>query len=79
VGLGNLKTYGGLRQGSQSYNIDRLKKYLYYGDGTYDDLVNTLLNEAMNDQLESFASFYRGKKLYELPRGWPEIPAKRQR
>jgi len=61
VGLGNLKTYGGLRQGSQSYNIDRLKKYLYYGDGTYDDLVNTLLNEAMNDQLESLLHFTEGK------------------
>jgi len=45
VWIRQFETYGGLRQGSQSYNIDRLKKYLYYGDGTYDDLVNTLLNE----------------------------------
>jgi hypothetical protein len=67
--LSLLRTYGGLRQGSDSYNASRLMRYLMRGNGQNNMLVEHLFNNVFN--LESFASFYRGKLLYELPHGWP--------
>jgi hypothetical protein len=70
-----LKTYkGGVRQGSLDYNISRLERYLEHGDGKNNVLVNKLLDEASVGRLESFATFYRSRKTYELPLGWPSVP-----
>lgn len=74
--LSSLKTYkGDLRQGSLDYNVSRLERYLDYGDGTHNTLVNRLLDDAYSGQLESFGTFYRSGKTYELPLGWPNVPA----
>lgn len=74
--LSLLKTYkGGLRQGSLDYNISRLERYLDYGDGTHNGLVNKLLDEASMGRLESFGTFYGSRRIYELPMGWPSVPA----
>ncbi|NJD27986.1 MAG: RHS repeat-associated core domain-containing protein [Chloroflexi bacterium] len=75
TGLGRLKTYSGLRQGTAAYNESRLQRYLRYGDGVNDALVNTLLGELRARRLESFATFYRGSTTYELPLLWPGVPA----
>ena len=69
--LSSLKTWGGLRQGSGPYNVSRLQRYLRYGDGTHNVMVNTLRAEAAAGRLESFATFYRSGRIYELPTGWP--------
>jgi YD repeat-containing protein len=68
----------GLRQGSNDYNISRLERYLKYGDGTYNATANQLLNKAYNNDLKSFASFYRAGATYELPVQWPKVPAIRR-
>ena len=77
--LSLLKTYkGGLRQGSDAYNISRLQRYMQYGDGVNDVFARQLLKEAKAGDLESFAAFYRSRSLYELPRTWPSVPAIRR-
>tara|TARA_R110002073_G_scaffold247067_1_gene410034 strand:+ start:15409 stop:22194 length:6786 start_codon:yes stop_codon:yes gene_type:complete len=74
--LSSLRTYkGDLRQGSLDYNISRMERYLDYGNGSHDILVNRLLDDAYTGQLGSFGAFYRSRKVYELPVGWPNIPA----
>ena len=74
--LKSLRVYAGnLRQGSDVYNIDRLRRYLRFGEGTHDAFVKRLLNEAAAGRLESFAAFYRSGTLYELPLTWPTVPA----
>lgn len=73
--LSSLKTYSGLRQGSLDYNISRLERYLDYGNGAHDVFVNQLLNEAAMGQLQSFGTFYRRGRIFELPPGWPAVPA----
>ncbi|MCO6045269.1 hypothetical protein NG895_15260, partial [Aeoliella sp. ICT_H6.2] len=73
--LSSLRTYSGLRQGSLRYNVSRLNRYLDYGDGTHNAFVNQLLNEAATGQLESFGTFYRSGRIFELPPGWPTVPA----
>ncbi|CAN7568470.1 Ig-like domain repeat protein [Acidovorax sp. LjRoot129] len=74
--LSSLETYaGGLRQGSVDYNISRLERYVQYGDGKNVTFANRLLNDAYSGQLDSFATMYRGKSLYQLPLGWPKVPA----
>lgn len=65
----------GLRQGTLAYNVDRLRKYLKYGDGTHNKLANQLIAEGQTGQLESFATLYRSGRAFELPAGWPTIPA----
>src|SRR5207302_3785690 len=75
TGLSSLETYGGLRQGSLEYNISRLDRYLQYGNGANNEFAQRLLNEAYSGNLGSYASFYRGDSLYELPQLWPKIPA----
>jgi hypothetical protein len=72
TGLGSLRTYSGLRQGSRAYNESRLNRYLRYGDGQHDALANNLLNGLRNGQVDSYASFYRGRSTYLLPNGWPK-------
>ena len=68
----------GLRQGSFRYNIDRLEKYLKYGDGDHNNLAIQLINDAYSGNLESFVAFYRSDRVFELPFGWPKIkPIKR--
>jgi hypothetical protein len=74
--LSLLKTYKfNLRQGSLDYNTSRLQRYLDFGDGTNDALVNLLLDKAAMGELDSFGAFYRGRSIFELPLGWPSIPA----
>jgi hypothetical protein len=71
-----LETYqGGLRQGSLQYNISRLQRYLQFGDGTQNAVANQLLIEARAGRLDCFATFYRSKRIFELPAGWPNVPA----
>lgn len=70
-----LKNYSGLRQGSFQYNVSRLQRYLQFGDGTHNQFVNQLLSEAAAGRLDSFASFYKSGRLFELPAGWPSVPA----
>lgn len=73
--LSSLDTYaGGLRQGSVDYNISRLERYLQYGDGKNAAFANRLLTDAYSGKLDSFATFYRGRSIYELPLGWPKVP-----
>jgi len=76
TGLGRLKTYSGIRQGSLAYNMDRLQQYIDR------DLPNRAFAEMLYDRaargdLLSYATFYRGGKVYELPPGWPGVPAVR--
>lgn len=76
--LSSLKTYSGnLRQGSNNYNVSRLQRYLDFGDGKHDALVNQMLNEAAKGRLESFATFYRGGRTFQLPTQlhsqWPRV------
>ena len=71
-GLSRLATdVGGMRQGSNAYNISRLERYLDLGDGANDAFANTLLKQARSGNVESFTSSYRAGKTYELPLGWP--------
>ena len=59
-----------------AYNESRLERYLLYsGTHLHDPLARTLRSEAASLRLESFASFHRGRALYELPSGWPLVPA----
>jgi RHS repeat-associated protein len=76
--LSSLRTYSGLRQGSMEYNQSRLQRYMRWGDGTNNQLAEVLLDEAGIGQLKSFASFYRSRRLYELPLGWPDVGAIRR-
>ena len=68
-------TYSGLRQGTSAYNLSRLNRYLQFGDGASSTLARNLISELTNGRLESFASFYRGGEIYELPATWPGMPA----
>jgi RHS repeat-associated protein len=77
--LSLLKTYaGGLRQGSTEYNVNRLQRYIQYGDGANNAVARQLLREAKAGDLESYAAFYRSRSLYELPLTWPSVPAIRR-
>jgi hypothetical protein len=77
--LSLLRTYaGGLRQGSNQYNINRLERYLQYGDGANDEVARQLLREARAGDLESYAAFYKSRSLFELPLTWPKVPAIRR-
>jgi len=60
-----------VRQGSNAYNISRIQRYLKYGDGTHNNFARQLLREAQSLNVKSFASFYRTRRLFELPAGWP--------
>ena len=74
--LGSLQTYnGGLRQGTSAYNVNRLQRYLDFGDGTHDALVDQLLNEASLGRLDSYATFYRSGRTLQLPANWPTASA----
>ena len=76
--LKSLATYSNLRQGSSTYNVSRLLGYLQLGDGRYADVANRLLAQAQASRLQSFASLYRSRRLYELPGGWPALRAVRR-
>jgi hypothetical protein len=78
LGVSSLDVYSGLRQGSALYNRSRLLRYLQYGDSKNDALVRMLLQKQAAGQLESFASFYRWQRLYELPPAWPVTPTMRR-
>lgn len=72
-GIKRLATYrDGLRQGSFGYIESRLQRYLTYSpDQRSANLVRTLLGEVRAGRLESYATFYRGGRTYELPLDWP--------
>ena len=63
----------GVRQGSFEYNVSRLQRYLARGTGEFDDDANRLLRAAQASSLDSYASLYRSRRIYELPMGWPAI------
>jgi RHS repeat-associated protein len=71
--IGNLKQLGQFRQGSYKYNVNRLERYLLKGNGDYNPLVNNLLEDAGTDNLASYATFYKSRKIYELPKDWPKV------
>jgi hypothetical protein len=70
-GLGSLTTSNGLRQGSELYNQSRLERYIRAAnDGLVDNpnpqLAQTILDAARQGDVASYASFYKGQKLYQL-------------
>ena len=78
-GLSSLKEYrGALRQGASGYIQSRLTRYLLHGNGQYAGLASHLLAEQTGGRLESFASFYRWNRLYQLPSTWPVAAAIRR-
>jgi hypothetical protein len=67
LGLARLEEYtDGLRQGGRLYNIDRLNKYLTRADKPNVSLADDLIAGFSAGNVDSFASFYRGKSLYQL-------------
>ncbi len=64
-GLGSLKTYSGLRQGSEGYNLDRLSKYIDAG-GEHVEFARQLRTSLIDGKVESYASFYRGDTLVKF-------------
>ena len=66
--LSLLKTYkGGLRQGSSDYNISRFERYLDPGNGKHNELTNKPLDQVAMGRLESFATLYESRSVYDLP------------
>ncbi len=53
-------------------SADSTATYLKSG---HDDLARTLLAEGRRGSVESYATFYRGGSVYQLPVGWPTITA----
>lgn len=79
-GTGALATdAGGLRQGSLSYNIDRLQKYIKFGDGAFEEEAQFLLQAARRGDVESMATFLRSKRVLEFPPGWPTSGSPKKR
>jgi len=71
-GLGSLKKDTlGMRQGSRAYNVDRINRYLDHGDGKHADFAERLLDEIARGRTRSFATFYRSRRISELPNSWP--------
>jgi hypothetical protein len=66
TGLGSLRTYDPVRQGSQAYIESRLARYSRSPDADV-GLVSRLETAIANDQLNSFASFSGSRRTYQLP------------
>jgi hypothetical protein len=71
--LSLLRTYSGLRQASAMYNVSRLQRCALYGDRQVMMIANDLIQNSFS--LYSYATFYRSRLVFELPIGWPSIPA----
>lgn len=66
-GLGSLSIdKAGLRQGGELYNINRLERYIVNAENANVDLANRLIDGIYTREVDSFASFYRSKKLFQL-------------
>lgn len=66
-GLGSLAVDSkGIRQGSLKFNETRLKKYITNAPNPNLELANRLTAELNAGRLDSYASFYSDKKMYQL-------------
>ena len=66
--LSALRTYGGLTQGTEAYNLSRIARYLRNGDGSNDALALALGSQSRSATgLDSFVSLYGSKTTYQLP------------
>lgn len=71
-GLNSLKTdQRGFRQGSESYNLDRVQNYLRLGDGQYNLEAEFLQRELLRGNVRSNATLMGSARVLEFPPSWP--------